>query len=284
MQPLSDGLTPHQIRSVDHPWMVRAYEALNDYFGDRGEMETINVIRDRLGWDTAQPMNGYAFLYELVVLGDAQGAVAAVRDHCVILDMDGIRHHGRPAVVHLSHIRVSEGYTGKSIVPRLHEYPILAAREALLKAGLPAETPIVLVAEVELNENGNAERLARLKLFKRAGYQPVDYRQVPYVQPDFRSPEVIEAGGGPKLVSLILMLWRIGQEKEETVDAGEIRDIVRGLYQMYGRSMWARHMQPVYASLSSYPTPGTPISLSWSSIFDSKQDLVAGVGRTFPGG
>jgi hypothetical protein len=265
---LDSDLTAYRIRDFDHPLAETGYRALDDYFGERGEMETREVIRQRFDWDPARPIDGVAFLYEMVVVLDADGEVAAVRDYSITLDIAGVSDRGLPAVVHLSHIRVLGRHVGRSILPRLHPYPIEAAREALERAGLPVDTPVVLAGEVEHPEPGNEERTQRLRLFQRAKFRPAAPDLVPFVQPDFRPPEAIERDGGPQPLSLILMLWRVGREDEETVDAAEIRHIVRCLYAMYGQSMWPSHMQPVLATLADYPPPGTPVSLSWSNVFD----------------
>ena len=55
--------------------------------------------------------------------------------------------------------------------------------------------PIILAAEVEHLQPGNEEREKRLRIFRGLQYKPIDPRRVSYLQPDFRSPDEIDAGG-----------------------------------------------------------------------------------------
>jgi len=264
---MAGPLTQHIVHDCADPWLDKGYDALNQYFGVRGEMETRAVIEQRLGWRPDTPINGYALRYEMVILADADGAIAAVRDHCVVLALDAIRVGVQAAVVHLSHIWIDPRWQGQQLTRRLHDAPILAARAALADAGSPATTAIILAAEVEPYQADDRERIGRLRAFQRAQYQPADPERIPFVQPDFRVPAVIDANGGPQPLPLILMLWRVGRESEPETTAGEIRHIVHCLYAMYGHGMDPRHMQAAYDTLAAYPPDTATVRLSWDTVF-----------------
>ena len=81
----------------------------------------------------------------------------------------------------------------------------------------------------------------------------IDPRRVGYLQPDFRTPDEIDLSGGPRPLSLALVVRRVGKEKERTLSGAEALDIAQALYRMYGASFRQRDMAPLEASLQNYP-------------------------------
>lgn len=261
------AITPHIIHSASDLWFETAFKTLTEYFGERGEMETLEVIQQRFNWNPALSENGYSLAYEMAVLTDSEDDVVAVGDYSIILRHDAIRS-GAAAVVHLSHV------LGNPKKPRpeiLNEYvPLITAsatQAALEKAGLPITAPITLAGEMEslLDENLQAsqltERRKRINRFLRAGLRLVDPACIRYYQPDFRSPAKIDSSAGPEKLLLNLMLRRLGREAEEQTQAAEIRHLVDCLYFMYAQGIRAQDMAPVYASLQEYPNEKAPVRL-----------------------
>ena len=255
----------HKIRTPNDPWLRPGYDALNHYFGHRGEMETPAVIDLRLHWNPATANDGYAFQYEMIVLTDDAGKILAVRDHSVIVPNPPRSNSSRAAIVHLSHIWIAEEERGKHGAFLNDDDPIQIARDAIASTGLPDTTPIVLVAEAEPYQADNVERVNRLRIFRAMRYKPVDPSSIVYLQPDFRPPSVIDAEGGPQPLPLTLLIKQIGNEKNDSISADEVRHIVTCLYRMYGAGMQAEHMHSVYDSLANYPSGAIPISLLWKN-------------------
>jgi hypothetical protein len=233
-----------RVRGADDPDFEAAYGRLWNEFGPRGEMETRSVIRDRLAWDPARPVGRTALAYELLVLRRA-GAVAAVRDHTAVVRLD---ERGQPlaapVVVHLSHSFVEPAQRGSGLIAWLRALPLEAARRCARAAGAPAQTPIVLVAEMEALDAAEPARLARLRSYERAGFLKLDPAAAPYAQPDFRPPEQL-AHSAPRSVPLALVLRRVGREHEASVPAAEVAAIVEAIYAVYAVHVPAAALAPL---------------------------------------
>lgn len=228
-------------------------------------METPQVIGMRLHWNPSQPIDGYSFLYEMLLLVNDDNQIIAARDHSVIVPNPPSSASSQAAVVHLSHIWIADAERGKHTDFLSDEHPVSTAREAIARAGLPGTTQVILAAEAEPYQSDNDERVKRLRIFRAMRYLPIDPNKVSYLQPDFRPPEQIDAEGGPKPLPLTLLIKQIGHEKESSIKADTVRHIVTCLYRMYGTGMLKKHMQCVYDSLSFYPTGNEPVSLQWKN-------------------
>jgi len=251
----------HRVQGVDDPWFDTGYSLLNQYFGEREEMETRDIITRRLAWNPASAEGDMALMYEMVVILDEDEDVAAVGDYSVVLSRSEIAA-GQAAVVHLSHIWVNPHKPGRGIVNRhMFELTRAAATRALIRAGLPENAPITLAAEMEPPTAGNDERIRRIKRFLLAGLRLVEPALIDYMQPDFRPPAVIDNSGDSQPLHLVLMLRRMGRENEDSTCAGEIRHIVQCLYHMYAQGIRPREMMPVLQSLESYPLHDTSVKL-----------------------
>ncbi len=257
----SNEIAVHLVHDASDPWFQPGFEELNTYFGDRGEMETLDVIRSRLKWNPATLINGFSLFYELVVLTDAENAVVGAGDFTVILSHSEIKK-GQAAVVHLSHIWADPTKPSTGIVSRqMNEVTINATRVALQKAALPIDTPITFAAEMEPLEAGNEERRRRFKRFLHAGLCIVDPDTIHYFQPDFNSAEDIDKAGKVQPLLLTLMLRRIEREAEDETNGAEILHIVSCLYHMYGQTMRVKDMAVVYETLKAYPAAEAPVRL-----------------------
>ena len=240
----------HRVRDADDPDFAIAYERLWLEFGSRGEMETRDVIADRLRWDPSQPVSvapagRAALLYELLVLRrDEQ--VAALRDHTAIVRISPQGRPFGPVVVHLSHAYVESAHRGTGLIAWLRALPLQTARRAAQAAGAPTGMSVVLVAEMEAPDPGDVPRMARLRSYARAGFLKIDPAAAPYAQPDFRPPEVL-ALASPRAIPLHLIVRRVGREDQEEMPATEVAAVVHSIYLVYGEHVPAAALDPLRA-------------------------------------
>ena len=224
-----------KISSTADPLFERVYQKLWEEFGAKGELETRQVLRDRLSWDGHLKYEMIAVLY--------QKKIIAARDHTAILSED-------VAIVHLSHVWIDPEFRGQGLVGWLRAWPIQPACE---------KSSITLAAEMEPFDVAFPDRLARLKSYQNAGFQRVD---VDYWQPDFRSPVTIDAAGGPQPLPLKLILRRCGKETESYMTGAELRRTVTALYSMYSATFRKQDMVPLWNHLkTSYPPDDASIGL-----------------------
>jgi hypothetical protein len=104
-------------------------------------------------------------------------------------------------------------------------------------------------------------RLVRLAAYEKAGFKAVDPAVVKYFQPDFRPPDEIDAGGGPRPLPFRLVLRRVGREEQQIVQGAEVREIVECLYRMYGTGFREQDMAAVWQNLRHLPEDAADIPL-----------------------
>jgi hypothetical protein len=143
----------------------------------------------------------------------------------------------------------------------LRAWPIQTARACLAVAGLPADSPITLVAEMEHPDTVFPNRMIRLKAYEKAGFKKVDPLRVNYFQPDFRPIAEIDASGGPRPLPFGLVIRRVGREQEQVIRGAEARGIVDCLYQMYGTGFRASDMAAAWRTVRDYPGDESEIPL-----------------------
>ncbi|MGB8170603.1 MAG: hypothetical protein WCF18_24075 [Chthoniobacteraceae bacterium] len=238
----------------EDPRFEFAYARLWEQFGASDEIETREVLGRRLAWDAAQPRDGFAMRYDLLLLRDGAGAFVAARDHTAIAN-------GSQVVVHLSHALVDPAWRRSGLAGWLRALPLQTARTCLERAGLSPELPITLCAEMEYPDGKDEARAIRLRAYERSGYKKIDPAVIDYHQPDFRPQEVIDATGGPRPLRFQLIVRRVGRESEEVISGAEVRAIVRRFYSMYGQESRAADMAPLWAQLENYPAPDVRIAL-----------------------
>jgi GNAT superfamily N-acetyltransferase len=203
----------HAIRSPADPLFAEAYDRLWQEFGAKHEVETADVLAQRLA-DTDPAMR-----YKLVLVRKA-GQFAAVRDHTVIVS-PGL------TVVHLSHVLVDPAFRRSGLAGWMRALPVASART------IAPQAPITLAAEMEHPNPRDEATMIRLRAYERAGFSKL---AAAYLQPDFRPPTEMDATGGPRPLPMALILRRVGREAETTIPAPEAAAIIAGLYRMYGRT------------------------------------------------
>jgi hypothetical protein len=225
-----------------------------DYFGSRGEMETIEVIRSRLNQNQHIHTDSFPqFLYEIIIVKN-DNHIVAVRDHTAIVNQNSI-------IVHLSHNYLGDDMRRTGLSGWMRAWPILCARSLQKLLGVSDAThPITLVSEMEYAEQ-DEDSLVRLRSYEKAGFLKVDPQVVNYLQPDFRPPYEIDARGGATPLPLQLLLRKVGYESKKEVTGKEVLEAVNSLYSMYAREFRSQDMDPLYKSLSTYPEENAIIKL-----------------------
>jgi hypothetical protein len=92
---------------------------------------------------------------------------------------------------------------------------------------LPENHPggrIALASEMEAPNPGVPATLVRLGAYGKAGFRKIDPAAVPFLQPDFRDPGLIERDG-EKPIPLQLVV-RFCPEETEAIDGATVREIV----------------------------------------------------------
>ena len=248
-----------RIRRPDHPLLEPVYCRLWREFGARGEMETRPVIDARLRGDARGAGDRPALLYEILAV-ESGGDVIAVRDHTAIAPAAHAAGEQPSVIVHLSHLLIEPRWRGSGLSAWLRAFPIQTARECAAVAGAPHGDRITLAAEMEHVDGGSPDVIARLRSYERAGFSKIDPERVPYCQPDFRPPEVIDRTS-VRPVPLALVIRRVGREGEAVIRGSEARAIVAALYTMYGAHLRPDHMAPLWALLDQLPAPDETIAL-----------------------
>ncbi|MEM1026813.1 MAG: hypothetical protein AAGJ38_01895 [Planctomycetota bacterium] len=239
-----DGWQLHRLETADDPRFENAYAALNQEFGDAGEVESKTVLQHRLEGSRETP-TAHTLDYRLYILTDAEGALAAVRDHTVISP----REPEQETLVHLSHALVLPTARGSGAGALLRTLPVLDAQ--LVR---PHTRRVTLVAEMEHPDLSDAvtpeERQARerrLDVYERAGFAMIEPYTVAYAQPCFTdNPDY-------PVVPLRLILRRVERESFTNIPARQARKIVAALYAMYAADLPPAAMAKVLPRLERMP-------------------------------
>lgn len=240
-----------RVASARDPDFQPAYDRLWAEFGPPGEMETRAAICERLLWDPEHPQTAAALAYELLVLR-RHGQVVAMRDHTAVVLRDAAgRATPGPVVVHLSHALIEPAQRGSGLAAWLRALPLQTARRCAAAVGLAPETPIVLVAEMEPADAGDRARMTRLRSYERAGFGAIDPACAPYLQPDFRPPELL-ANSTPRPIPLVLVVRRVGREHELSMPAAEVAAVVDAIYSVYGVHVPSAAMAPLRQQASAW--------------------------------
>jgi hypothetical protein len=230
------------IEHPDHPDFKRAFQMLWDAFGPAGEMESEEVIREMMLEDSTVPMAdaGFARFFLLVARDRATGAIRGVRDGRVFVNQ---HYDADLCVIYLSHIFMAPEARGTVLTYWLRIAPMdlaityLHLLHARGRIALPApDAPhkhygmrIDLAAEVEYFSPEDKLSLQRLLFYGRGGFDAIDPRHFPYRQPDFRPPAEI-AATGDRPHPFMLLLRRVGREREARLPIEEARAVMRLLY------------------------------------------------------
>lgn len=230
-----------EIVDPDDPTFATAYATLWDAFGAHGEMEREDVIKRFLRDDAYEPTaNGTYIRYFLIAARDRNGKVLGVRDGSVLVNPS---YAPDLCVVYLSHLYMMPEARGTVLSYELRIAPVEVAmdylfelnRRGAVKLPLP-ESPgryfgmrVVLTAEMEYYAPDDPVSWQRILFYGRGGFDVVNPRHFPYLQPDFREPEEIRATGNRPLPFMVLVR-RMGHERQATMPIDEARAIMRLLY------------------------------------------------------
>jgi hypothetical protein len=230
------------IESPDHPDFPRAFQVLWDAFGASGEMEPESVVREMMLEDPTVPMPGgsYARFFLLVARDRATGAIRGVRDGRVLVNP---AYAPDLCLVYLSHIYMLPEARGTVLTYWLRIAPLDLAVTYLHtlhqrgKITLPQpDAPgkyfgmrVDLAAEMEYFSPEDKLSLQRILFYGRGGFDVIDPRHFPYRQPDFRDPAAIAATGDHP-VPFMLLLRRVGREREARLPIDEARAVMQLLY------------------------------------------------------
>jgi hypothetical protein len=231
------------IEHPDHPDFQEAFQILWDEFGESGEMEPESVIREMMAEDPTvpmQPSGSFARFFLLVARDRATGAIRGVRDGRVLVNQ---RYAPDLCVVYLSHIFMLPEARGTVLTYWLRIAPLDLAvtylhmlhqrgKIALPQPDVPGKyfgMRVDLAAEVEYFSPEDKLSLQRVLFYGRGGFDAIDPRHFPYRQPDFRAPELI-AQTGDHPVPFMLLLRRVGREREARLPIDEARAVIQLLY------------------------------------------------------
>jgi hypothetical protein len=230
------------IEDPAHPDFKQAFQILWNGFGASGEMEPEEVIREMLVADPTVPLpaGSYARFFLLVARDRATGAIRGVRDGRVLVNP---AYAPDLCLVYLSHIFMLPEARGSVLTYWLRIAPLDLAvtyLHTLHQRGLIAlpapDAPgryygmrVDLAAEMEYFSPEDKLSLQRILFYGRGGFDAIDPRHFPYRQPDFRDPALI-ARTGDRPVPFMLLLRRVGREREARLPIDEARAVIQLLY------------------------------------------------------
>jgi hypothetical protein len=230
-----------EILDPDDADFAAAYELLWTAFGAHGEMEREDAIRRFLREDSFEPSpQGTYIRYFLIAARDRHGRILGVRDGSVLVNP---AYAPDLCVVYLSHLYMRPEARGTVLSYELRIAPVEIAVEFLAdlhargRIQLPApDSPgryfgmrMNLTAEMEYFAPTDLVSWQRILFYGRGGFDAVNPRHFPYVQPDFRDPSEIRATGNRPLPFMILVR-RMGREREATMQIEEASATMRLLY------------------------------------------------------
>ena len=230
-----------EIATPDDPLFRKAYDALWDEFGPWGEMEREDAIRGYMQDDSFDPTpNGTYVRYFLLVAKDSDGNLLGVRDGSVLVNPD---YAPDLCVVYLSHIYMFPEARGTVLSYWLRIAPVELAVQYLsdlhlrgkIRLPLPDNPSkyfgmrLDLAAEMEYFSPDDRISWQRILFYGRGGFDAVNPRHFPYLQPDFRDPEEIRSTGNRPMPFMVLVR-RMGREREAMMPIEEATGLMRLLY------------------------------------------------------
>lgn len=235
------GLEFWSIERPEHPDFKPAYDLLWNAFGPQGEMEREAAIQQFLRDDSYEPTpTGTYIRYFLLVAKDRKGRIRGVRDGSVLVNPE---YAPDLCVVYLSHIFTVPEARGTVLSYWLRIAPMEIATQYLKdlhelgKIELPLpDAPgknfgmrVDLAAEMEYFSPEDRLSWQRILFYGRGGFDAIDPRHFPYLQPDFREPNVVKKTGDRPMPFMVL-LRRMGRERHALLPIDEARAVMRLLY------------------------------------------------------
>jgi hypothetical protein len=230
-----------EVLDPDSPDFATAYQTLWDAFGPLGEMEREDAIRRFLLDDSFEPTpTGTYIRYFLIAARDRHGRLCGVRDGTVLVNP---AYDPDLCVIYLSHLYMFPEARGTVLSYWLRIAPVdiairyLAELHARKKVTLPLPGQasrhfgmrIDLAAEMEYFTPEERLSWQRILFYGRGGFDVINPRHFPYLQPDFRDPDEIRATGNRPLPFMILVR-RMGSERSATMPIEEASALMRLLY------------------------------------------------------
>lgn len=193
---------------------------LNAQFAATGEIEREDVLRAwlRAGFRTS-PTTPIAARYHMLLVRDADGTLAAVRDCFTATDPTTGR-----VVVLLSHSLVLPAHRRTGVAALLRACPVSFARADAAALGVTAPK-ILLFAEMEPIEPHNRTTVTRVLAYARAGFRAIPPTSLPYAQPDFRDLDAL--GVGPIPLPFLCLIRQIGEDGRSDAPRATIEALVR---------------------------------------------------------
>ena len=237
----TQGLEFWSIERPGHPDFLPAYNLLWSAFGPQGEMEREEAIRQFLKDDSYEPTPTGTFIrYFLLVAKDKDGKIRGVRDGSVLVNP---AYAPDLCVVYLSHIFTVPEARGTVLSYWLRIAPMEIATQYLKdlhelgKIELPLpDMPgknfgmrVDLAAEMEYFSPEDRISWKRILFYGRGGFDAIDPRHFPFLQPDFRDPKVVKKTGDRPMPFMVL-LRRMGRERHALLPIDEARAVMRLLY------------------------------------------------------
>jgi hypothetical protein len=237
-----------------HPDFKEAYELLWNEFGPHGGMERVEAIRSFLLEDTYEPTAAGTYMrYFLLVAKDEKGTILGARDGVLLLNQE---YDPELVVVMLSHIVMKPEARGTVLSYWMRIAPVELAMQyvadlaSMGKIKVPApDQPgrhfgmnVTLAAEMEYFAPDDPISLQRILFYGRGGFDAINPRYFPYRQPDFRDPEVIRATGNQP-VPYMMLLRRIGRERQASVPTAEARAVMRLIYDDFATHCLPEHLE-----------------------------------------
>lgn len=249
--------TLHEVELSDRASFEAAYGALDAEFGARGELERREVLERWLSAPLPRP-------YHLLVARDASGAISAIRDCHVKLDVKA-----NAVVAYLAHVLVLPEHRRSGLASLMRAAPLALARRA--SAALP-EADILVAAEMEPVEPSAVETIVRLVAYGRAGFAAVEPASLPYCQPDFR--DLAALGESPKPLPLLAVVRWVGHETAGALPKALARAYVDALYSVFATHCRAQDIEELRArtlrALEAHPGPDAPLLALPKSMSDEE--------------
>lgn len=191
------------VGSSADPAFTAAYDALDGFFGARGEMEdrpTLARLVDAPRLDYRPGLVGH---YRLLAAWHGDD-LAAARDCWIDLDEEtGV------CQVALSHVWVAPPWRRTGLAALLRALPATLARP-LAAAALGPDAPVVLAAEMEPVDPAEPDTVVRLLAYGRSGFAVLDPTRVPYAQPDLRLLRPVDGWAGLPLLPVVRVVGAAG--------------------------------------------------------------------------
>jgi hypothetical protein len=243
-----------------HPDFAEAYELLWNEFGPHGGMERIEAVRSFLLEDPYEPTSAGTYMrYFLLVAKDEQGKLLGARDGVILLNQS---YDAELVVCFLSHIVMKPEARGTVLSYWMRIAPVELAMQyvhdlhTMGKIKVPApDSPgrhygmkVNLAAEMEYFAPDDPISLQRILFYGRGGFDAINPRYFPYRQPDFRDPDVIRATGNQP-VPFMMLLRRMGRERQATIPTEEASAVMRLLYDDFATHCLPEHLEGSLAAV-----------------------------------